>query len=119
MGNAYLDKKEQHDKMLIEAGIECGKQQMVDYITCVLRNPLYVKKDIFGSDRIALVIAGLMAYDKKYEKAYSKDREADVAQEHLDAELRECWGDALVPFRERQPDVFQPKYNKKKKGWVD
>lgn len=117
--NGYLEKKAVRDQALIEAGVQCGKQQMVDYLTLVLRDPVYVGKDIFGRERIEKVIAGLYHYEKKYQNAYTKHKEADVAQEHLDDELREVWGDNLVPFAERQPDVLMPKYDKKKKGWVD
>lgn len=117
--NGYLAKQQAKEQALIEAGVQCGKQQMVDYLTLVLRDPDYVGKDIFGRDRIEKVIAGLYHYEKKFQNAYTKHKEADVAQEHLDTMLREVWGDDLVPFAERQPDVLMPGYNKKKKGWVD
>lgn len=117
--NGYLAKQQAKEQALIEAGVQCGKQQMVDYLTLVLRNPAFVKKDIHGRERIELIIAGLYHYENKYKDAYTKHKEADVAQEHLDDELREVWGDDLVPFAERQPDVLMPKYDKKKKGWVD
>ena len=117
MGNAYLDKKEKREQTLLDIGLTCGKQQMVDYITCVLRNPLYVGTDIFGRGRIDKVLAGLMDYDKKYKKAYTLDKEADVAQQHLDGELRQVYGDDLVPFEERQPDVKILGYEKSRKGW--
>lgn len=116
--NGYLKKKQEREQALLDIGVTCGKQQMVDYLTCVLRNPLYVGKDIFGRDRIDRIMVGLLTYDKKYEKAYTKDVEADVAQEHLDNELRQVYGDELVPFKERQPDVVQMNYSKARKGWV-
>lgn len=117
--NGYLEKKQAREQALLDIGVKCGKQQIVDYITCVLRNPTYVGKDIFGRERLDLIMAGLEAYDKKYAGAYTTDKEADVKQEHLDKELREAYGDELVPFAERQPYVVQINYNKAKKGWVD
>lgn len=117
MGNAYLDKKANREQALLDIGLACGKQQMADYITCVLRNPLYVGKDIFGRDRIEKVLVGLMDYDKKYKKAYTLDKEADVAQQHLDDELRQVYGDELVPFEVRQPDIKILGYEKSRKGW--
>ena len=119
MGNAYLDKKAAREQALIDAGVQCGKQQIVDYLTLVLRDPKYVKKDIHGRERIELILVGLHDYEKRFEKAYTKDKEADVAQDHLDDSLREVWGSDLVPFRERQPDVIKMNYNKARKGWVD
>lgn len=117
--NGYLEKKAAKDQALIEAGVQCGKQQMVDYLTLVLRNSTYVGKDIHGRERIEKIIAGLYHYEKKYQNAYTKHKEADVAQAHLDEELKEVWGDDLVPFAERQPDVLQMDYSKARKGWVD
>lgn len=119
MGNAYLDKKADREKNLLDIGTACGKQQMVDYITCVLRNQKYMGKDTFGRKRIDRVLIGLLDYDKEYAKAYTIGKEADVAQKHLDDELRQLYGDELVPFEERQPEIFRPGYNKKRKGWVD
>ena len=119
MGDNYMDKKVKRESKLFNLGIECGKQQMLDYIVCVLRNPTYVGKDIFGRERIDMVLVGLGDYEEKYDKAYTKDVEADVAQDHLDDELRECFKDDLVPFKERQPSIIQLNYNKARKGWVD
>lgn len=117
--NGYLEKKAAKDQALIEAGIACGKQQIVDYLTLVLRDPDYVGKDIFGRERIEKIFVGLHHYEKKFENAYTRHKEADVAQDHLDNMLREVYGEDLVPFSKRQPDVVQMKYDKARKGWVD
>lgn len=117
--NGYLEKKQAREQALLDIGVQCGKQQIVDYLSCVLHNPKYVEKDIHGRDRIDKIMVGLYDYDRKYEKAYTKDVEADVAQEHLDEELREIYGDELIPFKERQPYVLQMNYSKARKGWVD
>jgi hypothetical protein len=117
--NGYLEKKQVREQTLLDIGVKCGKQQIVDYLACVLRNPKYVGKDIFGRERIDLIMAGLEDYDKEYCGAYTNDKEADVKQEHLDAELRAVYKDELVPFVERQPYVMIYNYNKPKKGWVD
>lgn len=117
--NSFLNRIEAHGRDLIEAGIRCGKQQIVDYLTLVLHDPKYVDKDIFGAGRIEKVIVGLEDYDRMFKDAYTLHKEADYLQEKLDEMLKKVVGDKLIPFKERQPDVFQPKYNKKKKGWVD
>lgn len=116
--SGYLAKQQEKEKALIEAGIACGKQQVADYLVLVLRDPTYMGKDTFGRERIDKVMAGILHYDKLFEKAYTLDKEADVAQEKLDDALREVYGDEFIPFSERQPDVLQPKYNKSRKGWV-
>ena len=82
-------------------GTDISKEQMVDYLTLVLRNPTYVGKDIFGRDRIDKIMVGLGDYDRRFSDAYTVKKEADVAQEHLDDALREVYGDDLVVYRIR------------------
>ena len=117
--NTYMKKLHMEKQLLLDVGIQCGKQQMADYLTLVLRDPLYVDKDIHGRNRIEKIIAGLEAYDREFSEAYTVGREADYYQEKLDGLLRQVYGDDLVPFHERQPHIIQTKYDKKKKGWVD
>ena len=119
MGNAYLDKKASREQALLDIGVTCGKQQMIDYIACVLRNPKYVGKRTLGRDAIDKIMVGLMDYDKEYEAAYTLDKEADVAQQHLDDELRQLYGDELIPFEVRQPHIRILGYDKSRKGWKD
>lgn len=38
----YIQKLHGTNQALIDAGIQCGKQQIVDYLTLVLRDPDYV-----------------------------------------------------------------------------
>ena len=42
-----------------QAGLESGRQQILDMLTLVLRNPKYMKKDIFGKDRLMEVVKGI------------------------------------------------------------
>lgn len=115
--NSYLQKKQELQQALIDAGVQCGKQQIVDYLTIALREPAVVSTDIWGRGRIDKLFAMLEALDKEYEGAYTTGKEADYLQEKLDRKLREVYGDKLVPFAERQPHVKQPGYAKSRKGW--
>lgn len=118
MGNAYLDKKKEREQTLLDIGVTCGKQQIVDYLTIVLRDPVIMGKDTFGSERIEKVLVRLMQLDDEFRGAYTIDKEADYLQEKLDQKLRELYGDGLIPFSERQPYVKQMGYKKSRKGWV-
>lgn len=115
--NAFLEKQNSIKIACVEAGIQCGKQQIVDYLTIALRDPDIVGKNTFGRERIFKLIAKLEALDREFGKAYTLDPEADYYQEKLDRHLREVYGDELVPFVERQPDILQPGYKKARKGW--
>lgn len=117
--NGYLEKKQAVQQALLDAGMACGKQQIVDYLTIALRDPAVVGKDTWGRERIDKLFAALEALDKEYADAYTTKKEADYLQDKLDRKLREVYGDDLVPFAIRQPDVKQPGYGKSKKGWTE
>lgn len=116
--NGYLAKKAAFNQALLDIGMECGKQQIVDYLTIALRDPDVVGSDIFGRERILKVLAAIEALDVEFADAYTVKAEADHLQEKLDRMLREVHGDALIPFRVRQPHIRQPGYQKARKGWT-
>ena len=115
--NGYLEKKLAVQQALIDAGVQCGKQQIVDYLTIAMRDPDVVLDDAWGRERIDRLFAKLEALDKEFADAYTSSKEADYLQEKLDRLLREVYGDDLVPFEKRQPDIKQVGYDKSRKGW--
>lgn len=117
--NAFLKKQKQRDRDFFAAGLRVGMQIASDYITLALREPEIMKKDIFGRERIEKVLNHAMKLDDHFWVAFGQDVEADYVQEELDAKLREVYGDDLIPFAERYPQVRQMGYQKARKGWVD
>ena len=115
--NGYLTKRAGFNQALLDSGIQCGKQQIMDYMTIVLRDPNVVGNNIFGRERILKVFAAIEALDKEFVDAYALEAESDYLQEKLDQKLREVYGDELVPFHVRQPHIKQPGYKKARKGW--
>lgn len=115
--NGYLAKKQAVSQALLDAGMACGKQQIVDYLTIALRDPAVVGKDTWGRERIDKLFAALEALDKEFADAYTTKKEADYLQDKLDRKLREVYGDNLVPFEVRQPDIKILGYEKSRKGW--
>ena len=115
--NAYLAKQMAVQQALVDAGVASGKQRMVDYMTIALRDPAIMGKDIWGRERIEKLFVALEALDKEFAEAYTSAKEADYLQDRLDRKLREIYGDDLVPFEKRQPDIIRPGYEKSRKGW--
>lgn len=118
MGNAYLDKQRKRDQEFFMAGMNTGMQIASDYLQIALRDPEAMGKDTFGRKRIEKILQKCMELDDHFSVAFSGDVDADHAQEEMDALLREIYGDDLVPFKERYPNVKQFGYQKPKKGWV-
>ena len=115
--------KNQFIGMLIEAkragfdaGLQSGRQQILDMVSLVLRDPEIMGKDIFGKERLCKVVQGVGSYIDMYNKAWQKDDEADYYQKKLDAALAEAYGDGLHDsFFSRYE--FAPEYDYQKGKW--
>ena len=117
MANGYLTKKSAFNQALLDVGMECGKQQILDYLTIALRDPNVVGSTVFGREKIFKIYAAIEALDKEFADAYTVKAEADYLQEKLDRMLRDAFGDELIPFTERQKHIRQPGYKKSRSGW--
>ena len=118
--NAYLEKKAYREKALLDIGIDCGAQRIIDYLQCVLHDPEVMgSKNVLGPDRLRKVLAAIDERDKYYADAYTTKKNSDKLQEELDKELRDIWGAEAYSFDERQPYIKKPEYKKAMKGWVD
>ena len=68
--NDFLARQKARDRMMLEIGLQCGRQQIIDMMSLVLHNPKYVDKDTFGKGRLMRVVKGIGDYLDKYEPAY-------------------------------------------------
>ena len=100
-----------------QAGLKCGRQQMMDMTSLTLRDPEYVKKDIFGGNRLVWLWAGVRKKIDEYQLAWEMDVETDHVQKKLDANLAEAYGEALHDsFHERYP--WAPRFDYDKGRWI-
>ena len=114
--NAYLNKQRAIQRGFFEAGLKCGRQQIIDMMSLVLRDPDIMGKDIFGKDRLIKVLKGISAYIDTYQKAWEKDDETDYYRDKLDAALAEAYGEGLHDtFMERYE--YAPEYCYKTGKW--
>ena len=99
-----------------EAGLRSGRQQILDMVSLVLRDPDIMGRDIFGKDRLLKVVKGVGEYIDTYEKAWLKDDETDYYRVKLDAALAEAYGEGLHDsFLSRYE--FAPEYDYNKGRW--
>lgn len=116
MGNAYLEKVEAAKKAYFKAGIESGRQQIIDMMSLVLRDPEIMGKDIFGKERLMKVVKGIGDCIDKYELAWQKHVETDHVRQQLDKNLAEAYGEELKDsFLVRYP--YAPEYDYVKGKW--
>ena len=98
-----------------DVGVQCGRQQILDMVSLVLRDPDIMGKDTFGKDRLLKIVGGVGEYLDTYEKAWQKDDETDYCRVKLDEALAEAYGDSLHDsFRKRYEYALEFDYTKGK-----
>ena len=114
--NGYLEKQAAVQKACFDAGLQCGRQQIIDMVSLVLRDTEIMGKDTFGKDRLIKVVTGIKNYIDKYNLAWQKDDETDYYRAKLDDALAEAYGDSLHDsFHTRYE--FAPEYDYTKGKW--
>ena len=93
--NAYLAKQAAVNHGYFTAGLQSGRQQILDLVSLVLRDPEIMGKDTFGKDRLLKVVKGVGDYIDKYQPAWEKTDETDYYRAKLDAALAEAYGESL------------------------
>lgn len=113
----FLAKQRAIQQGFFEAGLQMGRQQILDLVSLVLRAPEIMGKDTFGKDRLLKVVKGVGEYIDLYQKAWEKDDETDYYRAKLDAALAEAYGERLHDsFLERYP--YAPEYSYVKGRWL-
>jgi hypothetical protein len=101
--NGFLEKQQQERQMYFNAGLEMGRQQILDMMSIVLNDPDIMGKDTFGKDRLLKVVKGIGNYIDVFQKAWEKDYEADYYRDKMDARLAKIYGDGMH-------DTFSQRY---------
>ena len=114
--NGYLEKQRAMQRGFFDAGLNCGRQQIIDMVSLVLRDPDIMGKDTFGKDRLIKIVIGIKEYIDTYQKAWEKDDETDYYRAKLDEALEQAYGESLHDsFLERYQ--FAPEFDYFKGRW--
>jgi hypothetical protein len=114
--NAFLEKQRATQRAYFEAGLQSGRQQILDMMSLVLRDADIMGKDTFGKDRLLKVVKGIGEYIDVYQKAWEKDDETDYYQKKLDEALAAAYGEDLYDsFYKRYQ--FAPEFDYKTGRW--
>lgn len=114
--NAFLVKQEALQRAHFQAGLQSGRQQILDMVSLVLRDPDIMGKDTFGKDRLLSVIRGVSDYIDTYQKAWEKDDETDYYQKKLDDALAAAFGSELHDSFHKRYE-YAPEYDYVKGRW--
>lgn len=114
--NDFLARQQAAQRAYFDAGLQSGRQQVMDMLVLVLRDPDIMGKDVFGKDRLLKVNKGIGDYIDKFQKAWEKHDETDYYRAKLDAELAQAFGEGMHDtFLQRYE--FAPEYDYTKGKW--
>ena len=114
--NSFLAKQQALQNACFDAGLRCGRQQILDMMSLVLRDSEIMGKDTFGKDRLLKIIKGVGDYIDKFQAAWEKNDDTDYFRDKLDAALAEAYGDGLHDsFLKRYE--FAPEFNYNTGRW--
>lgn len=114
--NAYIAQQREIQRGFFDAGLKCGRQQIIDMVSLVLRDQKIMGKDTFGGQRLIKIVHGINEYIDEYNLAWQKHDETDYWQKKLDDALAEAYGEELHDsFHERYP--YAPEYDYMKGKW--
>lgn len=57
--NDYLARQKIMQQTFFDAGLQMGRQQILDMMSLTLNDEKYVRKDIYGKDRLVIVVKGI------------------------------------------------------------
>jgi hypothetical protein len=114
--NDYLARQKAMQQAFFNAGLQSGRQQIIDMLSLVLRDPEFVDKDIHGKGRLIKVVQGIGVYIDKYQPAWEKCDEADYYQKKLDDALAEAYGEELHDSFHKRYE-FAPEFDYTKGRW--
>lgn len=101
--NGFLERQRVANQTYFDAGLQMGRQQIIDMMCIVLNDPDIMGKDTFGKDRLLKVVNGIGDYIDVFQKAWERDDETDYYRDKLDAVLAEIYGEGLH-------DTFSKRY---------
>ena len=114
--NGFLERQRIERQAYFDAGLQMGRQQILDLVSLVLRDPAIMGKDIFGKERLLKIVKGVGDYIDLYQQAWEKTDETDYYRAKLDAALAEAYGEGLHDsFLKRYE--FAPEFDYKKGKW--
>ena len=114
--NDFMARQAALQRACFDAGLQCGRQQIIDMMSLVLRDQEIMGKDTFGKERLLKLTQGIRDYIKKFQKAWEKDDETDYYRAKLDDALAQAYGDGLHDTFLERYDVA-PEFDYTKGKW--
>jgi hypothetical protein len=93
--NGFLERQRIERQAYFDAGLQMGRQQILDMMCIVLNDPDIMGKDTFGKERLIRVVKGIGEYIDSFQKAWERDDETDYYQVKMDEILAKIYGEGM------------------------
>lgn len=108
--NGYLERQRIERQAYFDAGMQMGRQQILDMMCVALRDTEIMRKDTFGKDRLLKVVKGIEHYMDVFDQAFQSTEETDYWRAKLDEALVDAFGKGMHDtFMERYE--FAPEFD--------
>ena len=114
--NAFLEKQKATQRAYFEAGLQSGRQQIMDMMSLVLNDPTIMGKDTFGKDRLIKIVKAVGDKIDYFQPAWEKCDDADYYQKEMDDLLAKVYGESLADSFYKRYE-FAPEFCYKTGRW--
>ncbi len=101
--NGYLERQKIANQTYFDAGLQMGRQQILDMMCISLNDPDVMGKDVFGKDRLLNVVKAIGENIDFFQKAWERHDETDYYRVKLDEQLAKIYGEGMQ-------DTFNKRY---------
>lgn len=114
--NGFLEKQKATQRACFDAGLQSGRQQILDMMCIVLNDPETMGKDTFGKDRLLNVVKAIGENIDYFQKAWERDDETDYYRVKLDERLARIFGEGMHDTFDKRYE-FCPDYDYNTGRW--
>ena len=93
--NGFLERQRIERQSYFDAGLQMGRQQILDMMSIVLNDPDIMGKDTFGKERLIRVVKGIGEYIDVFQKSWERDDETDYYRAKMDERLCSIYGPGM------------------------
>lgn len=115
MKNNYLEKRRAEKQIYLDAGVQSGRQQIIDMLSLVLHDPEIMGQNTFGKKRLLKIVKAIGEKIDFFQQAWERTAETDYYRSLLDRELADAYGEELHDsFLKRYEFLSDFDYDKRK-----
>lgn len=114
--NDFFARQRAIQQGFFDAGLQYGRQQIIDMMSLVLHDPDIMGKDTFGKDRLLKVIENIGTYMDYYQPAWERNDETDYYRVKMDEALTRAYGADLHDSFMKRYEIA-PEYDYMKGKW--